>query len=95
MNIPNIKPLKTFDSNLVGFGDARHAANQLEFISRVEFETVRLLNKDEYPLLLLLEKLLCEAGKGHRVMAQTSMGEILRPKQTLGTREDQTRVRTL
>ncbi len=89
-NFTNVKPFKTFDSNLVGFGDARHAANQLEFISRVEFETVRLLNKDEYPLLLLLEKLLYDAGKGHRVMAQTSLGEILRPKQTLGSREDQT-----
>lgn len=84
----NVAPLQTADRNLVGSGDARYAVNQLEFVSRVEFETVRLLNKEEYPLLILLERLVEGKGTGHRVMAQTSLGEILRPKQGSASKQD-------
>ena len=53
---------------------------QMEFIARVEFEPKRLLNKSEYKLLLLLESVACESNARLRVMAQTSMGELIRPK---------------
>lgn len=53
---------------------------QLNYVSRVSFETQPLLNKSEYQVLLILEKAVRECRQGHRVMAQTSLGEILRPK---------------
>jgi hypothetical protein len=41
---------------------------------------VRLLNREEAKLLPLLERTLRDLGQGHRVMAQTSLGEVIRPK---------------
>lgn len=38
-----------------------------------------LLNRAEAKLLPVLEKLVRDLNEGHRVMAQTSMGEVLRP----------------
>lgn len=58
---------------------------QLDAISFVDFETQPLLNREEAPLLRLLEQEVRNANGGFRVMAQTSMGEILRPKATSGT----------
>ena len=55
---------------------------QMEFISRVDFEPRRLLNKPEYGILQILERLTREIGGGHRVMAQTSLGEIIAPSNT-------------
>ncbi len=54
---------------------------QMEAVARVEFESQRLLNRGEYRLLLILEQVVRELDDGFRVMAQTSMGEFLRPKQ--------------
>lgn len=59
--------------------DITDPVKQLEFVSRVSFETQPLLNKAEYQVLLILEKAVRECRQGHRVMAQTSLGEILRP----------------
>jgi hypothetical protein len=52
----------------------------MEIIARVDFEPQRLLNKSEYKILLVLEAATREIDAGLRVMAQTSMGEIIRPK---------------
>lgn len=59
--------------------DVTDPANQMHAIARVGFERARLLNHEESKLLPLLESVARKAGKGHRVMAQTSLGEILRP----------------
>ena len=60
-------------------------AQQMHAISFVEFEIQRLLNREEVPILYLLEKLSRELNCGLRVMAQTSLGEIIRPKRESGT----------
>ncbi len=60
---------------------------QMEFISRVDFEPRRLLNKPEYGILQILEKITREIGGGHRVMAQTSLGEIIAPARGSGSEE--------
>jgi len=52
---------------------------QMEAVRQAGFEPVRLLNKQEARLLPLLEATVREAGQGHRVMAQTSLGEVIRP----------------
>lgn len=53
---------------------------QMEFVARVDFEPKQLLNKSEHKILLLLESIVRETNTGLRVMAQTSMGEIIKPK---------------
>lgn len=55
---------------------------QKQFVSAVEFEPQPLLNKSEFQVLLLLEAVARDLNEGFRVMAQTSLGEILRPKRT-------------
>ncbi len=68
--------------------DVADPAQQLTFVSRVAFERQPLLNKSEFQVLFLLEAVVRELKAGHRVMAQTSLGEILRPKrQRLGPDE--------
>ena len=59
----------------------------MEFISRVDFETRRLFNKSEYGILRMLEKITREIGGGHRVMAQTSLAEVIAPKTASGSDE--------
>jgi hypothetical protein len=49
---------------------------QMECVARVDFEPQRLLNKSEYRILLMLEAV----TRDQRGMAQTSMGELIRPK---------------
>jgi hypothetical protein len=53
---------------------------QLEFVSRVAFETQPLLNKGEFQVFLVLEEVVRQVGGGFRVMAQTCLGEFLRPR---------------
>ena len=53
---------------------------QMEFIFKVDFEPLRLLNRSEYRILQILEKVTREIGERHRVMAQTSLGEIIAPR---------------
>ena len=50
----------------------------MEFIYRVDFEP-RRLDKSEYGILQILERLTREIAGGYRVMAQTSVGEIIAP----------------
>ncbi|RUO97552.1 DUF2726 domain-containing protein [Hyphomicrobium sp.] len=61
---------------------------QLEFVSRVEFERQPLINKSEFQVLLVLEEVVRSCGRGHRVMAQTVLGEFLRPKPGGGAEAD-------
>lgn len=58
--------------------------DQLEAVARVAYETAVLLNREEARLLPVLERIVAGFGAGHRVMAQTSMGEILRPRRGSG-----------
>ncbi len=67
--------------------DMSDPAAQMEAISRVDFEPVRLLNREEAPLLPLLENCARAIGRGHRVMAQTSLGELIRPSPGSASRE--------
>jgi hypothetical protein len=60
--------------------DVSDPRNQLDFVSRVEFERQPLLNKSEFQVLLVLEEVVRGLDAGHRVMAQTVLGEFLRPK---------------
>jgi hypothetical protein len=60
--------------------DVTDPAQQLAIVSQVKFERQPLLNKTEFQVLLLLEAVVHDLRKGHRVMAQTSLGEILRPR---------------
>lgn len=53
--------------------------HQMRAIAAASFETQPLLNKSEARLLPVIESALAEIGRGHRVMAQTSLGELLRP----------------
>jgi hypothetical protein len=52
---------------------------QMRAIAAARFETQPLLNVSEARLLPVIEAALAEFGRGHRVMAQTSLGELLRP----------------
>ena len=60
---------------------------QMEFISKVDFEPRRLLNRSEYGILRILENIVREIDDGHRVMAQTSLGEIIAPRSASGSDE--------
>ena len=53
---------------------------QMRAIAPFQFETQPLLNQGESRLLYLLEQVAGEVGGGFRVMAQTSLGEIIRPR---------------
>jgi hypothetical protein len=60
----------------------------MEATARADFEPRRLLNKSEYGVLLVLEAAAREANKGLRVMAQTSMGELVRTKDHSAAQEE-------
>jgi hypothetical protein len=55
---------------------------QLDIVNRSTYERVRILNREEAKLLPLLERTLRDIGQGHRVMAQTSLGEVIKPTPT-------------
>ena len=60
---------------------------QMAFLSNVDFEPRRLLNRAEYGILRILENITREIGGGYRVMAQTSLGEIIAPRSASGSDE--------
>lgn len=72
-------------SDFSRLGDTRA---QMEFISRVDFEPQRLLNRSEYGVLQLIEKVVHEIGGGYRIMAQTVMGEVIAPKSSSASNDD-------
>lgn len=59
--------------------------DQVEAVAKVEFETWPMLNKSEARLLPVLEGATRDFGEGHRLMAQTSLGELIRPRETSGS----------
>jgi hypothetical protein len=76
--------------------DVTDTTQQLSFVSRVAFERQPLLNKAEFQVLLILEAVVRDMRAGHRVMAQTSLGEILRPKlQKFGAAESDLAYRSI
>jgi hypothetical protein len=54
------------------------AADQLRAVMKAEFKAQRLLNKSEARLFKAVDKQVLEARPGWQVMAQVSLGEILR-----------------
>lgn len=68
--------------------DVADPAQQMNLISRVDFETIPLLNREEYRVYSVLERTVGERRDGYRLMAQTSLGEIIRPKPVSGSRDD-------
>ena len=54
------------------------AADQLRTVMRAEFKAQRLLNKSETRLFKAIDKWVIEARPGWQVMAQVSLGEILK-----------------
>ena len=75
-------PSKPEPSNRLGEPTA-----QLEFIAKVDFEARPLLNRPEYRILRILEAVAQETPGGLRVMAQTSLGEVLAPRPASGSQE--------
>lgn len=68
---------------------------QLEFVSRVEFETQPLLNRGEFQVLAVLDGVVQDLSNGYRVMAQTSLGEFIRPKRGLSTTDNDLAYRSI
>lgn len=60
---------------------------QMEFVSKVDFEPRPLLNRPEYKIFRIIEEVSQDIPGGHRVMAQTSLGEVLAPQPASGSQE--------
>jgi hypothetical protein len=58
--------------------EAPDAADQLRMVMKAEFKPQRLLNKSETRLFKAIDKWVIEARPGWQVMAQVSLGEILK-----------------
>jgi hypothetical protein len=63
--------------------------DQMTAVARVGFEPVPLLNKSEAQLLPVLELAVRNLNSGYRVMAQTSLGEVIRPVAGSTTKQEQ------
>jgi hypothetical protein len=61
---------------------------QMEAIAQVGFERRRLLNMAEYRVFRALESIVDKEGGGYRLMAQTSLGELIAPASTSGTSKE-------
>ena len=59
----------------------------MDFVSKVDFEQRPLLNPSEYKILRILEEIARDTPGGHRVMAQTSLGQVLAPRPGSGSQE--------
>ena len=55
------------------------AAAQMAAVAAANFKTIPLLNYEEARLLPIMEQILKTIAPRHRVMAQTSLGELIRP----------------
>lgn len=53
---------------------------QMEAVANSAFVKQRLLNREEFRLLPLLESIIEELDQGHRLTIQTSLGELIRAK---------------
>ena len=82
---PAAKPKQTPIRPITRLTEPHPQARNIEAVAKVSFRKKRLLNKGEYRLLRALEDLLPQFGGQYRLMAQTSLSEIIEP---IGTRED-------
>lgn len=57
----------------------RHAARHMAAVDAAAFSTVPLMNKAEYRIFRALENAVRTSGGGYRLMAQTSLQELVRP----------------
>jgi hypothetical protein len=55
----------------------RDTANQLRFVMNAAFRKKSVMSRAEYLVFRTIEGLVKASGKGHRVFAQTSLGEII------------------
>ena len=53
--------------------------NQWLAVTKVNFRREKILNTSEFRVFTALEKIVLDVNNGHRVMAQTSLGELLKP----------------
>jgi len=63
-------------------GEINVAADQLAIVMEADFEAQALLNGKEIPVLACLDKILAEEAPGWRIMAQVSLGEVLKSRKT-------------
>jgi hypothetical protein len=82
------RPARTAPATAVPAGptamtDAGDLRDQLDTVAEAEYERVRLLNREEAQLLYLLEDVVRALPGGFRLMAQTSLGEIVRPSRAI------------
>lgn len=68
--------------------DLRDPAQQLHAIARVDFECIPLLTPPDARLLPLLEAAAHDLRAGHRVLAQTSLGDLIRPQANSASADD-------
>lgn len=59
-------------------------ARQLEAVSCVKFQRSKIMNLSEYRVFQALELIVEESGADFRVMAQVSLGEVIRPVSEAG-----------
>src|SRR5438034_9712958 len=57
--------------------DPKDVGQQLNAVMAASFERRRLLNRSEYQAFKIIEADIAAAGRGYRVFAQTSLGEVL------------------
>ncbi|UWQ77836.1 DUF2726 domain-containing protein [Leisingera sp. S132] len=58
--------------------------NQAAAVAKVNFEKTKLMNASEFRVFAALEKIIDDLDEGYRVMAQTSLGEVIKPKPSSG-----------
>ncbi|MBY8977845.1 DUF2726 domain-containing protein [Rhodobacteraceae bacterium NNCM2] len=87
---PNYRRKPTIYNNPSSFAEKRSIADPLEqvsAISKVGFEKRHIMNKGEFQLFLEIERTVRALNDGHRVMAQTSLGELIQPRRSDATDE--------
>jgi len=78
---PNVSEFQKILATPAGrVSDPADPMQQMKAVQACDFECTRLLNRSEARLLPILEAVARELNQGHRVMAQTCLGEIIRPK---------------
>jgi hypothetical protein len=69
---PSYRPVRFNQLNVTDAGQ------QLNAVMAASFEKRRVLSKPEYRVFAIVENVIEAHGAGHRVLAQTSLGQILR-----------------
>ncbi|HEY0276376.1 MAG TPA: DUF2726 domain-containing protein [Paenirhodobacter sp.] len=64
--------------------ERQDGSDHLTLVAGSGFQVVPLLNRSEARILPLIDRITAEIGQGHRVMAQVSLGEVLRATNRFG-----------